>query len=102
MLTRLRFWLIRKLMPTPDITEWGGRKFVGDRCMVMVTPPNIAGLMHDAVEAFHCGGHTFFFYDKVTRFPSYRDSETWTMKDGSVIEFKDYHGPKETYRGVND
>lgn len=65
--TRLRWWLIRKLM-RPQFSELLGSKIgpknVGE-LMILHRPPSTENLSHDARYALHCGQYTFLFYAPV-------------------------------------
>ena len=74
-LIKFRWWLLRKLIPTPEIEHVLGNQHIGP-CMVMRTPTNLDKFTHDANRAFHCGDYTYFFYKEVREWKGYRDSLT--------------------------
>lgn len=72
----IRWWLLRKIIPTPEIECYAGRNHVGP-CMIVRTPNDVvkfsSRFSHDAVRALHCDGYTFFFYKPIVEFYRYDD-----------------------------
>lgn len=92
MLMRLRWWLIKKLAPKPELVNYNGAVHIG-KCMVLCTPKNLEGFMHDATRVFHCAGYTYLFYADVEEWRLYRKKptrvQTWDMTNGSKVSFVD-------------